>query len=29
MPFFQKGDVRIRYEETGTGFPVLVTPGVV
>ena len=27
MPFFEKGDVRIRYEETGTGFPLLVTPG--
>ena len=26
MPFFQKGDVRIRYEETGSGFPLLVTP---
>ena len=22
-----KGDVRIRYEETGSGFPLLVTPG--
>src|SRR5215472_11645112 len=27
MSFFQKGDVRIRYEETGSGFPLLVTPG--
>src|ERR1700733_5845736 len=27
MPFYQKGDVRIRYEETGRGFPLLVTPG--
>jgi pimeloyl-ACP methyl ester carboxylesterase len=27
MPFFQKGDVRIRYEEAGAGFPLLVTPG--
>ena len=27
MPFYQKGDVRIRYEETGAGFPLLVTPG--
>jgi pimeloyl-ACP methyl ester carboxylesterase len=27
MPFFQKGDVRVRYEETGSGFPLLVTPG--
>jgi hypothetical protein len=29
MPFYQKGDVRIRYEEAGSGFPLLVTPGVV
>ena len=27
MPFYQKGDVRIRYEEAGIGFPLLVTPG--
>jgi pimeloyl-ACP methyl ester carboxylesterase len=27
MPFYQKGDVRIRYEEAGAGFPLLVTPG--
>ena len=27
MPQFQKGDVRIRYEEAGSGFPLLVTPG--
>jgi pimeloyl-ACP methyl ester carboxylesterase len=27
MPFYQRGDVRIRYEETGSGFPLLVTPG--
>jgi len=27
MPFYQKGDVRIRYEEVGGGFPLLVTPG--
>ena len=27
MPFYEKGDVRIRYEETGSGFPLLVTPG--
>jgi len=27
MPFYQKGDIRIRYEEAGTGFPLLVTPG--
>jgi pimeloyl-ACP methyl ester carboxylesterase len=27
MPFFEKGDVRIRYEEVGSGFPLMVTPG--
>ena len=27
MPFYQKDDVRIRYEEAGSGFPLLVTPG--
>lgn len=27
MPFYTKGDVRIRYEETGAGFPLLITPG--
>ena len=27
MPHFEKGDVRIRYEEVGSGFPLLVTPG--
>jgi pimeloyl-ACP methyl ester carboxylesterase len=27
VPFYLKGDVRIRYEETGSGFPLLVTPG--
>ncbi len=27
MPFYEKGDVRIRYEEAGQGFPLLVTPG--
>ncbi len=27
MPFYQRGDIRIRYEETGSGFPLLVTPG--
>jgi hypothetical protein len=26
MPFYEKGDVRIRYEETASGFPLLVTP---
>ena len=29
MPHFQKGDVRIRYEETGSGFPLLVTQAAV
>src|SRR5439155_9715030 len=27
VPFFEKDDVRIRYEEVGSGFPLLVTPG--
>jgi pimeloyl-ACP methyl ester carboxylesterase len=27
MPFYEKGDVRIRYEAVGSGFPLLVTPG--
>src|SRR5262249_1429474 len=27
VPFHEKGDVRIRYEEAGSGFPLLVTPG--
>ena len=27
MPFYERGDVRIRYEEAGDGFPLLVTPG--
>lgn len=27
MPFYRKGDVHIRYEETGSGFPLLVVPG--
>ena len=26
MPFYGKDDVRIRYEESGSGFPLLVTP---
>ena len=25
--FYEKGNVRIRYQETGSGFPLLVTPG--
>jgi hypothetical protein len=28
MPFYEKGDVRIHYEEAGSGFPLLVIPGV-
>jgi pimeloyl-ACP methyl ester carboxylesterase len=27
MPFCEAGDVRIRYEEAGSGFPLLVIPG--
>jgi len=27
MPFYEKGDVRIHYEETGSGFPMLLIPG--
>jgi pimeloyl-ACP methyl ester carboxylesterase len=27
MPFYEKGDVRIRYEEAGKGFPLLLVPG--
>ena len=27
MPFYERGDVRIHYEETGSGFPLLVIPG--
>ena len=27
MPFYGKGKVRIRYEEAGSGFPLLVIPG--
>lgn len=27
MPSYQRGDVRIRYEEAGSGFPLLVMPG--
>jgi pimeloyl-ACP methyl ester carboxylesterase len=27
MPFYQRGEVRIRYEEAGSGFPLLLIPG--
>ena len=27
MPFYEKGDIRIHYEEVGSGFPLLVIPG--
>ena len=27
MPFYEKGDIRIHYEEVGSGIPLLVTPG--
>jgi hypothetical protein len=27
MPFYEKGDVRIHYEDSGSGFPLLVIPG--
>ena len=27
MPFYEKGDVRIHYEETGSGFPLLLIAG--
>jgi pimeloyl-ACP methyl ester carboxylesterase len=27
MPICEKGDVRIHYEEAGSGFPLLVIPG--
>src|SRR3954454_1550453 len=27
MPFYERGDVRIRYEEAGSGFPLLAIPG--
>jgi pimeloyl-ACP methyl ester carboxylesterase len=27
MPFYENGDIRIHYEEAGSGFPLLVTPG--
>ena len=27
MPFYERGPVRIHYEERGSGFPLLVIPG--
>jgi pimeloyl-ACP methyl ester carboxylesterase len=27
MPFYENGDVRIHYQETGSGFPLLLLPG--
>src|SRR5215475_15747893 len=27
MPFYERGNIRIRYEEVGSGFPLLVIPG--
>jgi pimeloyl-ACP methyl ester carboxylesterase len=27
VPFYEKGDVRIHYEEAGSGFPLMVIPG--
>ena len=27
MPFYERGNVRIRYQEAGSGFPLLVIPG--
>ena len=27
MPLYEQGDVRIHYEEVGSGFPLLVIPG--
>ena len=27
MPFYERGDVRIHFEEAGSGFPLLVIPG--
>jgi pimeloyl-ACP methyl ester carboxylesterase len=27
MPFYEKGDVRIHYEEAGSGFPLMLIPG--
>src|SRR5258706_6138765 len=27
MPFYEKGNIRIHYEEAGSGFPLMVIPG--
>ena len=27
MPFYQRGDIRIHYQEAGSGFPLLIIPG--
>src|SRR6266850_8545687 len=27
MPFYERGDVRIHYEEVGSGFPLMIVPG--
>ena len=27
MPFYEKGAVRIHYEDTGSGFPLFIIPG--
>ena len=27
MPFYERGEVRIRYEEVGSGFPLMLIPG--
>ena len=27
MPFYERGEVRIHYEEAGSGFPLLLIPG--
>ena len=27
MPFYDKGDVRLYYEEVGSGFPLMIIPG--